>query len=231
MHVYESCTNEWRALKNPPEALGARNAVSAVALHGILYAIFRQETRGRFVLLHYNLQEDSWKEVSMSIPRKKRHPQLVVSSNRLFVMMWMGVPCGSCSEQGSQRKFQLLFELREILVTGSGAGRVVARISKTHLQEIFDEQDKNFDIAYAVPCINSSGACQSIVLMSRLSGVLISYDLVNRSAIVLPAHPLIPSSYQGFSRNPSPYSNPLAIYYQGKYTNLSLRNLSSRFLE
>jgi hypothetical protein len=59
--------------------------------------------------------------------------------------------------------------------------------------------------------------------MSFLSGKLISYDLASGSVVALPAHPAKPTEFE------EDHDVPL-VYYQGKYTNLSLRTLSSPFL-
>jgi hypothetical protein len=220
--VYDSSGNEWRGLKNPPVHLGLRTAVSAVSFGGMLFVIFRLFPGGRFLLLSYNLQEDVWKLYSLRIPKKKRPPQLVVSCNRLFTMMWISEPCASTPEQGAHRKFHLLFEVREVLVA-EHSSRMVAQLTTTQLQHMFGEEDGDFDIAYGVPCFTSSGSCKSLVLMSFLSGKLISYDLASGSVVALPAHPAKPTEFE------EDHDVPL-VYYQGKYTNLSLRTLSSPFL-
>ncbi|KAG0567765.1 hypothetical protein M758_7G118100 [Ceratodon purpureus] len=219
--MYESATDEWRGLKSPPVHLGLRTAVSAVSFGGMLYVIFRLFPARRFLLLSYDLQEDVWKLHSLKIPNKKsRPPQLVVSCNRLFTMMWIGEQRPSAHEQGSHR---LLFEVREVLVA-EFSSRMVVQLTTTQLQQMFGEEDTaNFDIAYGVPCFSSSGSCKSLVLMSFLSGKLISYDLASGLVVALPAHPAKPNEFR------EGYNAPL-MYYQGKRTNLSLRSLSSPLL-
>lgn len=218
--MYESSTDEWRGLKSPPVHLGLRTAVSAVSFGGMLYVIFRLFPARRFLLLSYDLQEDVWKLYSLKIPNKKsRPPQLVVSCNRLFTMMWIGEQRPSAPEQGSHR---LLFEVREVLVA-EFSSRMVVQLTTTQLQQMFGEEGGDFDIACGVPCFNSSGSCESLVLMSFLSGKLISYDLASGSVVALSAHPVKPNEFE------EGYNVPL-IYYQGKYTNLSLRSLSSPLL-
>lgn len=223
MYVSESSDDEfWHELKRPPDELGKGPALSAVIFRGIMYVIFRRVPGQKFALLKYNLEEDVWELVKVNIPKKKRQPQLVVSCNRLFIMFWLGE--SSClPEQSSQRKFRLSFQVREILVA-ENSSRMVVQITKTHLQQMFGEEDADFDIAYAVPFLNSGGMCKSIVLMSTLSGKLISYNPMNGSMALLPAHP---QSVRPV-RDKDPDSP--TTFYQGKYTNLSLRNLSSQFL-
>ena len=236
--MYESSTSEWRGLENPPEHRGIGAAVSAVCFGGMLYVIFRLFPGGRFVLLSYNLQEDAWKIFNLRIPKKKRPPQLVVSCNRLFMMMWVSEPlqCPVTPAQQAQRKFHLLFEVREVLVAEPSSkivaecsSRMVAQFTRTQLQQMFGEEDVAFDIAYAVPCFNFRGFCKSLVLMSFLSGKLISYDLASGLAVGLPAGPAYPAD---LPESEEDYEHILPLtYYQGKYTNLSLRSLSSPLLD
>lgn len=221
--VYESSTKEWRSLKSPSETLVLKTAVSAVSFGGVLYVVFRLSPGGRFLLLSYNLQTDVWKLFGLRIPKKKRLPQLVVSCNRLFTMMWISEPCLLTPEQPEpHRKFQLLFEVREVLVAECSS-RMVVQLTTTQLQEMFGEETVSLDIAYGFPCFNSTGICKSLVLMSFMSGKLISYDLASGSAVALPPHPAKADEFE------EGHNVPL-MYYQGKYTNLSLRTLSSPLL-
>lgn len=199
VHVYE---NEWRALRNPPKEFEESIAGSAVMLHQVLYIVFRDISRRQFVLLAYDLRSDSWTELRrMSFPRKLRHPQLVARGNRLFMNAWSDGTNGS------------LFEVLEVL---AARNRTVVQFTIAQLHELFGEQDSEFDIAYGVPCMDSS----SVVLMSSLSGKLISYEFQGGAVTVLPANPLIQSCWE--------QSFPAYDIFRGKNMNLSLRNLLSQ---
>lgn len=198
VHVYES---EWRALRNPPKEFEESIAGSAVMLQEVLYIVFRDIVRRQFVLLSYDLRADAWAEVRrISFPRKLRHPQLVARGSRLFMNAW------SDGTEGS------VFEMLEVF------GRKVVEFSLAELHEQFEEQGAEFDIAYAVPRMDSSsGICTSVVLMSSLSGKLISYELSCGAVSVLPANPLIQSCWE--------QSFPAYDIFRGKNMNLSVRNL------
>lgn len=215
VHVYEPTSNKWRGLRNPPKEFEESIAGSAVVLAQVLYIVFRDIVRRQFVLLSYDLQNDTWTELRrMSFPRKLRHPQLVARENRLFMNAWSD---GLISEQDSNANLSL-FEVFEILVVDN-ASRTVVQFPIAQLHQLFGEQDCEFDIAYGVPCVDSSGLCTSVVLMSSLSGKLIAYDLKCGSVSVLPANPLIQGSWEE--------TYPAYDIFRGKNMNLSLRNLLS----
>ena len=217
VHVHESTTNEWRGLRNPPKEFEESIAGSAVIFQEILYIVFRDIVRRQFVLLSYKLQEDVWTELKrMSFPvlYKLRHPQLVVRGNRLFMNAFSdGKPCSSSEPNPS------LFEVIEIVIADS-TSRSVVQFSIAQLHRMFDEENSEFDIAYGLPCFDSSGECNSIVLMSSLSGKLILYDLTCGSVSVYPANPLIQVSWEE--------NYPAYDIFRGKNMNLSLRNLLSQ---
>lgn len=212
VHVHEPCRNEWRGLRNPPKEFEEAIAGSAVILSHVLYIVFRDIVRRQFVLLSYDLQDDAWTELRrMSFPRKLRHPQLVARENRLFMNAW-----SDSEQEGSNVS---LFEVFEILVTDYTI-RTVVQFTISTLHQLFEEQDSEFDIAYGVPCVGSSGMCTYVVLMSSLSGKLISYELKSGAVSVLPANPLI----QGSCKE----TYPAYDIFRGKNMNLSLRNLLSQ---
>lgn len=214
VHVHESSSNEWRGLRNPPKEFEESIAGSAVIFQEILYIVFRDIVRRQFVLLSYKLQEDVWTEIKrMSFPvlYKLRHPQLVVRGDRLFMNAFSDGKSCSASEPNPS-----LFEVIEIVVADSSS-RTVIQFSIAQIHRMFGEQDSEFDIAYGLPCFDSSGLCNSIVLMSSLSGKLILYDLTCGSVSVFPANPLIQVSWEE--------TYPAYDIFRGKNMNLSLRNL------
>lgn len=190
--------------------------MSAVIFNGALYVIFQRFPGQNFILLKHNLQEDLWELVKVNIPRKKRHPQLVVNNHRLFITLWIG-------EQSSQGHFHLSFQMREVLVS-QNSSRMVFQIAREEMQELFGEEDVDSDIAAAVPFLNSRGVCERVVLMSTLSGKVVEYHVGSGRVLVLPEYP---QAVRPVSE--SDYEAPI-VFYQGQVTNISLRNLSAKFL-
>lgn len=212
VHVYETFSNEWRGLSNPAKEFEELIAGSAVILQDVLYIVFRDIARWQFVLLSYKMQEDVWTEVRRIIcPRKPRHPQLVVRGHRLFMNLWSG-GTSSLLEDLS------LFEMIEIMPSDNSS-KTVVQLTFAQLQQMFSEQDSDFYIAYGVPRFNSKGSYSSVILMSSLSGKLITFDLTSRTVGTIPANPFI--------QGPSLETYPYCDMYRAKNMNLSLRNLLS----
>lgn len=208
--VYGSSTSAWRGLETPSDILGDRVGrmleESAVFFQGNLYAVFWNDdvgNEGADVLLSFNLEENLWREVFVVEVKRPGFPQLFVSGSRMYMALWSNV-------------FQLdsMFEIREILVDKS-ASRSLVKIPGADLNRISGE---TFGIQYGFP-LNSN----SVVLISRQTGSLLTYDL--RSGVVgaLPAHPL-----RHLSEKPTlkPEESDMGPpHYRAKLTNLSLRNI------
>lgn len=209
VYVFEPARNEWKALRNPPKEFEEAIAGSAVMVAQVLYIVFRDILRRQFVLLSYDLRSNAWTELRrMSFPKKLRHPQLVARGSRLFMNAWSDgttLPC---------------FEVLEVVVAQNVCCRTVVQFTIAQLHELFGEQDSEFDIAYGVPCVDSREGCTSVVLMSSLSGKLISYELQSKAVSVLPTNPLIQGCWE--------QSFPAYDIFRGKNMNLSLRNLLSQ---
>lgn len=227
MFVYESSSNQWRALRNPPYLGQLEIAWSTIIIREVLYITIGhsrpQRLSGQFVVFRYNLQEDLWGDViRASVPPGKlikRPPQFVVSSDRLFIMM--GVSEHSNSQPDPAHN-ELVLEVREVLIVANET-RTVAAITFSDLKKMFDEVSEDFHVAYGVPCVNSEGLCTSITLVSSLSGKVVSYDLVSGSAVVLPA-------LEEVGGPDDDDDIPPLMICQGKRMKLSLRILTSQDL-
>lgn len=223
LFIYASSGNEWRGLRNPPEGFPAELIWSATILREHLYVVFANRSSdqecGQLVILSYNLLDDSWAEpIKAIVPRKlARPPQFVCSGDRLFIMMGVSKPC---IDPNSDRKFDLVLEVREVLIADNDT-RTVAQITFANLKQMFGELSDDFHVAYGVPCINSEGLCTSLTLVSSLSGKILSYDLVSGSVDALPAL----SSLEEAGHDAIPM-----LFCHGKPMNLSLRILTSQEL-
>jgi hypothetical protein len=149
------------------------------------------------------------------------YPQLTVTGDRLFVAMWLDGPRRARSSEETRfsttrHTGSSVFEIKEILVDEDTSESVV-RIPYAELRRIFGEQNEvrlQFDIAFGFP-LNCSSV---VVLVSRLTGKLITYNVSSGSVRALPLHPLrrAPSALEG---------QILASIFHAKLMSLSLRNI------
>jgi hypothetical protein len=227
--VYESSSGAWRGLPNPPEELGVRVAEvdgrrvpeTAVFFRGQLYATFFRASSSTLLLLCFSLEEDSWREILAVQSTNPGYPQLTVTGDRLFVAMWLDGPRRARSSEETRfsttrHTGSSVFEIKEILVDEDTSESVV-RIPYAELRRIFGEQNEvrlQFDIAFGFP-LNCSSV---VVLVSRLTGKLITYNVSSGSVRALPLHPLrrAPSALEG---------QILASIFHAKLMSLSLRNI------
>lgn len=268
--VYESSTNAWRALANPPERLditigwssGRMIEESAVFFQGKFYAIFRDYANSTIYILSYTLGENLWSEPYLFESRHPGYPHLSVVGNSLFLAMWVdgrSLPSSFEDLEDSAGAVTSAFEIKEILVD-ENSNRTLVRIPTLDLQRTFGHptlglkdlvamgyptaclretciadvfSDLHFDIAYGFP-LNSC----SVVLFSRLTGRLISYDIQSGSIGALPENPLIEEPVEhAWVDEEEVYEDEvderdmedeLPPHYNAKLVNLSLRNILTR---
>lgn len=229
--LYESSTDAWRDLGNPVQELGIRVSEvdgigfseTAVYFQGSLYATFYVLATGTVLLLSYNVEENSWKEVLRVESKNPGYPELVVFGDRLFMAMWLDVPHGRLSITEIIRadySKRSIFEIREILVNEMNASKSVVQIPYKVLQRIFYGEENEFGLQYDIACgfpISSN----SVVLISRHTGKLITYNKTSGCVGALPAHPLIQASLEIVKEE------MLSVTFRAKLMKLSLRNILS----
>lgn len=246
MYVYDPCTSEWRDLGIPPRELGVRKAVSAVIFQGILYVVFyshnytlcHESYSPLCVLVSYNLEKGTWREMPVSLPTRVGttvrwfYPlNLIVSGDRLFLMMW------GHGESGSEYRFHPFFAMIEILVM-SNSSKVVIQIP-TSCSRYQDPASLRhyfaglFAFGYGVPCIDSEGICSSVLWVTDASGEVAMYDMESGAMTDLPPHPLRNIDGREMREIRLLYNHhPLNLYvqykYRWKFMTLNWRKLLSR---
>jgi hypothetical protein len=214
--VYESATDAWRSLELPSQRLGVRVGESrgrmleesAVFFQGNLYAVFWNCCSETNMLLSFNLEENSWNEVLVFEVKNPEFSQLVVYGDRMFMAVW------SYARRPTPLNYSF-FEIREVLVD-SKSTRSVVKIPNEDLE--CKSGESLFGIKYGFPLDS-----HSVVLISRRTGRLLTYDLRSGAVGALPAHPLRrlsePPTFKPWEVGMRP------PHYRAKLTNLSLRNM------
>lgn len=227
-YVYESATDAWRSLGTPPERIGLGENYtsgrvleeSAVFFQGELYAVFWYDDSNKNVVLRYSLEEDVWREVLVVDAENPKYPQLMVYGDRMFMALW-NIPF--LSSPSIRPRVRDAFEVIEVLVEEK-ASRLVVEIASEELERISGESQ--FDITYGFPLTSSCGDCerkQEIVLISRRTGRLLTYDVRSGAVGALPAHPLqLPEQFVLELEE-----HNLFPHYRARISNLSLRNVLS----
>jgi hypothetical protein len=176
---------------------------SAVFFQGSLYAVFGNYRSETNMLLSFNLEENSWKEVLVFEVKNPEFSQLVVYGDRMFMAVW------SYARRPTPLNYS--FEIREVLVDAK-LTRSVVKIPNDVLE--CKSGESLFGIKYGFPLDS-----HSVVLISRRTGRLLTYDLRSGAVGALPAHPLRRLS------EPPTFKRMRPPHYRAKVTNLSLRNL------
>ena len=204
--VYESFTNAWRALKNPPlelgygvgESTGRRLEESAVFFQGNLYMTFwyYNVRYPRIVILSYNLEKDLWSEVYAVKSKNPGNPQLIVDGTRLFLSAWVDAlrPEGLGFPQSMFNYSEL--QVTEILVQRNSS-RTVMNVTKDEVKQICGKSQTgllrglpllcNNDISFAFPPIPNED--RFLVMVSDSTGTVIFYDMLEGTVKKFPAHP------------------------------------------
>jgi hypothetical protein len=248
--VYESCTNAWRALANPPlelglragETRGRRMEESAVFFQGNLYVtLWYYNSKQRILILSYNLEEDLWREVYAVEAKNPGNPELIVSGNRLFLAAWVDAP----RPEGQDFPECILnyseLEIAELFVDrNSSWSRSVAKLTNEVVEEICGESRLDFSsgipldksiISFGFPFNkNDIDDDEFLVLFSRSSGKAMFYNVWSRDVDALPAHPLRPLQRALLMREEARRESEdevISSYFSAKLMNLSVRNILS----
>lgn len=117
----------------------------------------------------------------MSSHRNLRDSELVISDNRLFLIVWsdpdscksdpLPAPDSNCPNseslfQTNQDYPETLFEMYEILISENGRKPVV-QLTSAQLEEVFQIRGNSaVQYTYGFPCFDSNGRCNSVVLLN-----------------------------------------------------------------
>lgn len=204
MYVHESLTDEWRGLRNLPEEIQVDGeeedwADSAVILQDSVFILKQHSTHAfsyRLSLFRYKLQEDTWAGVyEMYFPRNfECSCQLVASSNRLFLNVWLGGARSSdpnfnthfsdpglksdpdCPDPGAFFDYpnypdtDTYFEIYEVLIADHRRKPVV-QFTYAQILQIFGTDGPErygselMNVSHAFPCVDFKGICSSVILV------------------------------------------------------------------
>ncbi|KAG0563207.1 hypothetical protein M758_8G011200 [Ceratodon purpureus] len=247
LYVLEPSTGEWQRLGIPHKELGIRKAVSAVIFRGILYVPFYSDTwslekpHPLCVLVSYNPEKETWREVPMNLPtrvgaieRKFYARNLIVSSDRLFLMMW------GCNDNTGMR-LHTFFAIVEVVICSSSSSskvsiqKMIKYESPLNPNRDYAGMESNyaglFSCGYGVPCIDPNGLCSSVLWVNDSPSVQV-YNMATGSMTSWYAHPLSTTfGRQWEKRYDYPYDHPrnvdryLRHKYWWKYMTLNWRNL------
>ncbi|CAM6092915.1 unnamed protein product [Calypogeia fissa] len=193
--VYESPSNQWRKLPDPPVewSNGWGKQPRTVMFQGLLYVLFCGPDGFIDRLFSFKYLEDEWADTGVQFWKSELHLcDLVVSNNRLFLMT-RGLVDHSLRAYRRSRQpehFGWPFDISEI--------RLSDRVCRTVAQMDIAEVCANFGINRAnwpdssILCIykiRSFGFDKSVLLMCTATGKMMLYDLVTGAWESLPPHP------------------------------------------
>lgn len=204
MLVYESVTNEWRALTSPFRIRPGKAKGSSVMFQGCLYVYLYSSLREEHPLWRYNLVEGSWENLAVPIGDEFPISELIVSANRLFLVAWA---TGGSLEYDDDRPWS--FQVIELRVADK-TREVVFDISKADIVGGFDLKTGIENPLSNIPSICVIGFGNSLLFMSKSTGVSAAFDLVTRTWD------------RGLPPNPLDYLPDERCLWFGKQMNLSL---------
>ena len=234
LYIFDSSKDGWRRAEQPktwwnrfPTDFGTR-ATSAVFFRGECYAIVSPFASDPCLLMKFDCEKDTWSMILEDLPEQPGHPQLLVSTDSLFMTFFRlstftGTPTARTKLSGSRGIWQVVeaLEMVEIQIP-ENASRTVFQIPSARLEHDFGEPID--DLACVVPRVGTDGSCSSVTLVSSSSGRVIMYDVVSGSAEMLPAHPLRAATPKVQSKPPRRRRGS-HMRYQATYTNLSFRDI------
>ncbi|KAG0613337.1 hypothetical protein M758_6G095500 [Ceratodon purpureus] len=172
--VYDSVSNEWKT-STSPLCISSRSKLlgSRVIFQGFLYIYFYGSVLDEHPLWRYNLVKDAWENLDVPIIGAV-HVALVVSANRLFLVVWSKGDGLGFDDGGSSWSFQLS-ELKIPDMTRE----VLFEMSKADVVEGFETGIKNRTTI--LPRISAFSFGNSILFMSKSTGISAAFDVVTRS--------------------------------------------------
>lgn len=182
MRVYDSATNEWKNLTNPFPICSGKLKASSVMFQGYLYVyISRLSVREEYPLWRYNLVEDAWENLAVLIPDElPTSSELVATANRLFLVGWstgrFDLNCSLDYDDGRPWSFQVS-ELKVLDMTRE----MLFDISKADIVGGFDLKTGMENPVSNIPRISVIGFGNSLLFMSKSTGILAVFDLITRS--------------------------------------------------
>ena len=171
--IYDSATNEWRSLSNPPW-LSTREvniSVSIVMFQGLVYALFGKIRKGfEQGIWRCSLVENAWERVNVDMDSSKilSAPLLFVSADRLFMMAWLS--------DGPESAGPWQLEVSEIRASGMARERLF-EMSKPDVMDVFAVKCDCLEDGLTPPRILASGCGNSLLFTSISSGKLMVLDL------------------------------------------------------
>ncbi|KAG0582342.1 hypothetical protein KC19_3G052800 [Ceratodon purpureus] len=172
--VYDSVTNEWKTSTSPVcISSGSKLMGSRVIFQGYLY-IYLFSFREEYPLRRYNFVKDAWENLDVLITDEFSRAGLVVSANRLFLVAWSKGHGLGFDDGGPSWSFQLS-ELKIPDMTRE----VLFEMSKADVVEGFEKGIENGTTS--LPGISAFSFSNSILFMSKSTGISAAFDVVTRS--------------------------------------------------
>ncbi|KAG0605184.1 hypothetical protein M758_9G037900 [Ceratodon purpureus] len=176
--VYDSVSKEWKTSTSPlcisseTKLLGSR-----VIFQGYLFIYLARRvhfSQEEYTLRRYNLVKDAWENLDEPITDEFSSPRLVVSANRLFLVAWskgggLGFDDGGPSWSFQLSEFKIPDMTREVLF----------KMSKADVVEGFGTGITNRKTR--LPRISAFSFGNSILFMSKSTGISAAFDVVTRS--------------------------------------------------
>jgi len=184
VRVYDSTTDQWKALTNPPCVQKAVKDVCCVMFQGHLYVLVGSE--GYRPFWRYNFSENTWENLAVHMPGSNMIPQLVVIDNRLFVVSWL-LEMLTFSFGGRMSR-QCRFEVSEIEI-GNLSYKTLFTMSNATVMKHFSIETERYQSDFCP--INASGfGKNSLLFIAKSSRKPMVYDLKKRRWSTLPQIPL-----------------------------------------
>ncbi|KAG0606839.1 hypothetical protein M758_9G172300 [Ceratodon purpureus] len=168
--VYDSVTNEWKTSTSPfPIRSGSKLLESGVIFQGYLYVYSYSYPQEEYTLLRYSLVRDAWENLDVPWIIAARDADLVVSANRLFLVAWSKGGGLGFDDGGPSWSFQLS-ELKIPDMTRE----VLFEMSRADVVERFETKT-------SLPKIRAFSFGNSILFMSKSTGISAAFDVVTRA--------------------------------------------------
>ena len=181
VRVYDSETNEWKSMKNPPWIFsGVGHIRRSIMFQGLLYVLFYGHKEYHF--WRYNLADNVWERLAAPISSDFKYPELVVSGNRFFLVAWYSKRFCLSLDGGLKnlRERHWFYKLFEIKVPGMSR-EMLFDYSKARMDLLFGVKSTEAETSeskYLRMSVFSSGSY--LLFMSNSSGKMMAYDVVTK---------------------------------------------------
>ncbi|KAG0591645.1 hypothetical protein KC19_1G190100 [Ceratodon purpureus] len=184
--VYDSTTDQWEGLVNPPCVQKEVEDVCSVMFQGHLYVLVGSE--GNRPLWRYNFSENTWENLAVDMPGSSMKPQFVVIDNRLFIASWLLEMVVFEFSFGRNMSRKCRFEVSEIEI-GSLSYKTLFTMSNATVMEHFSVEIEILHPDFC-PIIASGFGKNSLLFIAKSSRKPMVYDLKKRGWSTLPQIPL-----------------------------------------